>query len=484
MLKYILTDIFRLTHTALLLEVVYYTIIMISLCVSAFLFHNRLLSLGYEKKQTRTFIVLSLVLSYPVGIISARMVGMFYFPPRFWSVDFFFNQLFYGKHVTFHAAIILPIIMMLCLTVIMRFKIAELWDAFFIYMPLGHAIGRMACLLVGCCWGRPVSLSVFGHTFEFDNPVPLYSIGCNIAIFLILRGFFNWIYSRKENRRYGGLVISLYLILYGNVRLLLELLRTTKIVFIGLTQAQIAMLGFIGGGAFLFVFVMLKNLMADINGKGMDGRKRAAFSLAGFFGYMVVVGMLYGFLSSRQIINWPFHSVHTVVEAYQTIVEYLPILFVSFFSMVWLRIAGIPAWPCFKWTRISGATILVGAIISVGYAVYMLKPVRFGLHVSSVWTPVVVLSLFNAVAEETVFRVVLYGLLRKLSENIFLCNFIQSLVYASIHIFIGGYLLALQAFVLGVILGWMREKNDSVVPCVICHFIVDLGAIGGPILAS
>jgi len=484
MLKYFLEKTLLLPNTNVILDVVYYSIILISLSVSAFLFHNRLLSLGYDKKKTRRFILMSLILSYPVGLVSSRMVSMFYFPSKFWNIDFFFNQLLYGKHVTFHAAIVLPIIMIFFFTIIMNFRLGEVWDAFFIYMPLGHAIGRVACLLVGCCWGRSVSLSFFGQTYTFDNPVPLYSILCNGVIFLILRRLFNWIYSEEDNRKFSGLVVSMYLILYGNVRMLLELLRTTKVIFMGLTQAQIVMTGFIAVGTLLFLVIMGNNLLRTIDGTRRKDEKKVFFSIFGLFGYFAIIGFLYWFLSTHHIINWPFHKVHSISEAYYTIWEYLPIFVAALFSLVWLVPSSLPVLKYIKWTRPSLGSFGVGIAVSIGYVIYMLHRVRFGLHLPSVWPPVIILSLLNSLAEETVFRIVLYGLFQKLFNNDMAVNLLQSLVYASIHLFIGGTLLAFQALFLGLLLGWIRKKNSSILPCIIIHFIVDLGAIGYPILSS
>lgn len=484
MLKYLLNDILILSDTSFLLDVVYYSIVLIALIVSAILIYKRIVSLGYDKKKTRTFLLTLLIMWYPVGILSARMVGMFYFPSKFWSFDFFINQLFYGKHVTYHAAIILPAVLTSLLAIIMRFRISEVWDVCFLYMPMGHAIGRVACLLVGCCWGTTVSLSLFGQTYTFDNPVPLYSICCNISLFFILKSFFNWIYSREENRKYGGLVVSLYLILYGNVRLLLELLRTTKVVYLGLTQAQIVMIAFIIFGSLIFIVIMSKILLLRIDKSGRENEKRVFFSLFGLFAYFLVIGLLYWFLSSNHIINWPFHKVHSITEAYQTILEYLPIFMIALLSMVWLLPAGLPVLQYFTWKKYALGPFAIGIAISMGYIIYMLYRVQFGLHIPSIWPPVFILSLLNSVAEEIVFRIVLYGLLQKIFKSDLSTNIIQGLVYASIHLFIGGNLLAFQALILGLLLGWIRNKNNSVIPCIIIHFFADLGAIGYPILAS
>ena len=88
----------------------------------------------------------------------------------------------------------------------------------------------------------------------------------------------------------------------------------------------------------------------------------------------------------------------------------------------------------------------------------MLKPIRFGLHIYFIWPPVLVLSILNAFTEEVVFRLVLFRLLMKATNNAVVSNFIQALAYAAIHVFIGGPVFAAQAFALGVLLGFIMDS--------------------------
>ena len=197
--------------------------------------------------------------------------------------------------------------------------------------------------------------------------------------------------------------------------------------------------------------------------------------------YFLIVGSVYLYLSSKQIVRWPFHTVHTISEAYQTTFEYFPGFIIALLSLVWLRLFNIPIIELFKWKRLSKVFYL-GLIGSIIYSVHMLKPIHFGAHVYFLWPPVLILSILNAVTEEIVFRVVLFSLLKKLTDKTIVSNIIQSAAYAAIHIFIAGPVFAAQAFALGIALGIIIEKNKSVIPCVVCHFFVDLGAIGYPIL--
>lgn len=99
--------------------------------------------------------------------------------------------------------------------------------AIIVYFPLGHAAGRVGCLLAGCC-----------HGFAYDGPLavyyphavtglspsqgyfpvqPLESV-VNVAIFLRLRTL-----AQKGKR--GSDVLVAYLMSYSVMRFLLEFLR-------------------------------------------------------------------------------------------------------------------------------------------------------------------------------------------------------------------------------------------------------------------
>jgi len=104
-------------------------------------------------------------------------------------------------------------------------------DVFAPGIALGHAIGRLGCFAAGCCWGRPTHLP-WGVTFTDPlarelvgvplgiklHPTQLYESAAEFVIFGIL-------YWRIAKPHTPGAIISLYLVMYGSVRFLVEFVR-------------------------------------------------------------------------------------------------------------------------------------------------------------------------------------------------------------------------------------------------------------------
>ncbi len=110
------------------------------------------------------------------------------------------------------------------------------------YIPLGHAVGRIGCLLAGCCHGMEYSgpLAVFypdslaGLSPEQGYfPVQLLEAILNVGIFLILNQ-----YQKRAKRPYH--VLALYVSLYAVNRFCLEFLRGDLIrgIYAGLSLSQ------------------------------------------------------------------------------------------------------------------------------------------------------------------------------------------------------------------------------------------------------
>lgn len=150
-----------------------------------------------------------------------------------------------------------------------RLNILKIGDIAGISVIIGHAVGRIGCTAAGCCYGKPVppdspfkDLAItFPNHPDTSAPsgIPLYptqpaeALG-NFLIFAVL--FF--IYRRKS---FDGQILSVYLILYGIERFLLEFWRgvTPPLPIIGLTWNQIISVLMVLSGIAVFIIGKRKN---------------------------------------------------------------------------------------------------------------------------------------------------------------------------------------------------------------------------------
>jgi phosphatidylglycerol:prolipoprotein diacylglycerol transferase len=114
-----------------------------------------------------------------------------------------------------------------------RYKLPALatFDVISPSLALGHSIGRIGCLMAGCCWGAscdlpwavtytdPVAAERLGTPLhQALHPFPLYSALFNVALYVLLAA----LYRRNPA---PGRVFGTYLVLYGTGRFLLEWTR-------------------------------------------------------------------------------------------------------------------------------------------------------------------------------------------------------------------------------------------------------------------
>jgi len=127
----------------------------------------------------------------------------------------------------FIAAVIAAVILL------RRYKLPALasFDVVVPSLALGHAIGRIGCLMAGCCWGgrcdlpwaitytNPIAAENLGTPLHTAlHPFPVYSSLFNFGLYLLLAAF----YRRRPTT---GRVFATYLVLYGIGRFLLEWTR-------------------------------------------------------------------------------------------------------------------------------------------------------------------------------------------------------------------------------------------------------------------
>jgi phosphatidylglycerol---prolipoprotein diacylglyceryl transferase len=116
-------------------------------------------------------------------------------------------------------------------------------------LALGYAIGRIGCQVsgdgdYGKAWDGPWAMAYPHGTKPIDttvHPTPIYeTVSMGLVAYLL------W---RLRDRYQAGVLFSIYLVLAGTERFLVEFLRRNEHVLLGLTQAQLISLGMIAAGA-------------------------------------------------------------------------------------------------------------------------------------------------------------------------------------------------------------------------------------------
>ncbi len=151
---------------------------------------------------------------------------------------------------------------------IKKLKFAEYIDIFAAVVPLNQALGRVGCLLAGCCYGRATH-SAFSLVFpdgcmappgvHLIPTQPMMAAG-DMIIFVVITVLYMRSCPCKDGgdapvKYIPGVATSLYLILYSVGRFGIEFLRDDPRGSVGmLTTSQFIALFTLAAGIALFVF--------------------------------------------------------------------------------------------------------------------------------------------------------------------------------------------------------------------------------------
>lgn len=110
-----------------------------------------------------------------------------------------------------------------------------MWTTCDVFAPgiaLGHIVGRLGCLMAGCCFGRQTSVPwaiTFRDPFANANvgtpldvplhPTQLYEAGAELAILIVLLA------TERRGRPFPGRTFWLYMLLYAISRYVIEIYR-------------------------------------------------------------------------------------------------------------------------------------------------------------------------------------------------------------------------------------------------------------------
>jgi phosphatidylglycerol---prolipoprotein diacylglyceryl transferase len=129
-----------------------------------------------------------------------------------------------------------------------KLNFLELLDIIAPAALLGQAIGRVGCLMNGCCYGKPttlpwgVNLSAVGIS-GLRHPVQIYEIIMDLTALAVLL----W-YEKKQS--FKGELVLIYFALYALVRFVAEFWRESPEIAMGLSLAQLVSLA-------LFILIIL-----------------------------------------------------------------------------------------------------------------------------------------------------------------------------------------------------------------------------------
>ncbi|MGI5853045.1 MAG: prolipoprotein diacylglyceryl transferase [Bacillota bacterium] len=102
-------------------------------------------------------------------------------------------------------------------------------------IPPAYAIGRVGCLLEGCCYGVesdvPWALAC-GPGSALRHPTQIYSSIGALIILLIL-------FLQRKHKRFSGFFFAQFIFLYSIERFIVELFREGDAILLGLSYAQI-----------------------------------------------------------------------------------------------------------------------------------------------------------------------------------------------------------------------------------------------------
>ncbi len=169
------------------------------------------------------------------GFLGSRLFHVFYEEPAYyWARPFLVFDIWSGGFVWYGGAVVSALSVVWFLKW-KREPIGVWLDLFAPICAFGYAIGRMACVLTGCCYGRIVHLSPFLSSFVgtelLRHPTQMYAVISELLALAILlqletlrQNHRGPLFLRKLLREPGQLFLC-WLVLHSVGRILMELFR-------------------------------------------------------------------------------------------------------------------------------------------------------------------------------------------------------------------------------------------------------------------
>jgi phosphatidylglycerol---prolipoprotein diacylglyceryl transferase len=188
------------------------------------------------------------------GIGGARLFYFIWYPHVF--IQDPLGSLLSQGGLVWYGGVVGVLLASLVYTRIKKISLNHFGDVIAPSAALGLAIGRIGCLLAGCCYGAPSDLPwaiQYPHSHETQglavHPAPLYETGLMVLLTLLLL-------KMDRQKPFEGYTTWWFFILAGLIRFVLEYVRGDRLVWIvnlNLSASQVVSLfGMILGGIMLF----------------------------------------------------------------------------------------------------------------------------------------------------------------------------------------------------------------------------------------
>jgi phosphatidylglycerol---prolipoprotein diacylglyceryl transferase len=196
----------------------------------------------------------------PWLIVGGVLGGRVLYVISYWREDFAANpfpEIFMIQHggLVFYGGLIGATAAAMFYIHLKKLPLWKMADVLSPSVALGYAIGRIGCLMNGCCYGRACSLPwaihfPAGHPTHGMpvHPTEIYDSLLNLGFY----GFLAWLFRRKK---FDGQIFAVYLIGYAILRSFVEYFRGDYPVhYLGgwATPAQLVSMGIVAGGVLLW----------------------------------------------------------------------------------------------------------------------------------------------------------------------------------------------------------------------------------------
>lgn len=203
----------------------YYLIISLTYCISILWFYKRCESRNLPQKNAMDISLILLV----AGFIGARLTHILFEMPQYYlqnPLDIFY---FWQGGFVFYGGALFGYLCAFLYTRKMKLTFWLWHDTIAPVLAFGYACGRMACFLVGCCYGKvcdlpwatpltQVHVASENVTSLLRHPTQLYASGFELVTLVFL------LWLEKRRPRLGQVFLS-WVLLHSLGRLVMEFFR-------------------------------------------------------------------------------------------------------------------------------------------------------------------------------------------------------------------------------------------------------------------